>query len=81
MKLHMLMHHTVTGMTRNPRKAQFGSSGALQYADRPARDAQWLIKIATALNLLGAGELIVILTDNINTQLLMGKRSCKNSTR
>lgn len=24
---------------------------------------------------------IVILTDNINTQLLMGKRSCKNSTR
>ena len=49
--------------------------------DRPARDAQWLMKIATALNLPNAAKPIVILTDNINTQLLMGKRSCKNSTR
>lgn len=49
--------------------------------DRPARDAQWFLKISTALNLPGTGEPIVILTDNINTQLLMAKRSCKNSTR
>ncbi|KAJ9481045.1 hypothetical protein VN97_g12463 [Penicillium thymicola] len=49
--------------------------------DRPARDAQWISKIAKALNLPDAGNPIVVLTDNINTQLLMGKKSCKNSTR
>ncbi|KAJ9480754.1 hypothetical protein VN97_g12776 [Penicillium thymicola] len=49
--------------------------------DRPARDAQWISKIAKALNLPTAGNPIVILTDNINTQSLMGKKSCKNSTR
>ncbi|OQE65453.1 hypothetical protein PENNAL_c0208G09362 [Penicillium nalgiovense] len=49
--------------------------------DRPARDAQWFAKIAKALSLPGAEHPIVILTDNINTQLLMAKKACKNSTR
>ncbi|KUM55394.1 hypothetical protein ACN42_g11892 [Penicillium freii] len=49
--------------------------------DKPARDAQWFLKIASALDLPSAGDPIVILTDNINTQLLMAKKSCKNSTR
>jgi hypothetical protein len=49
--------------------------------DKPARDAQWLKKIAKSLELEQADDPIVILTDNINTQLLMAKRSCKDSTR
>jgi hypothetical protein len=59
------------------------SSTAVEWCalNRPARDAQWLMKIATVLNLPNAIKPIVILTDNINTQLLIGKRSCKNSTR
>ncbi|KUM55543.1 hypothetical protein ACN42_g11716 [Penicillium freii] len=60
-------------------KEQFGS---LTYAlDKLARDAQWFLKIANTLDLPSTGDPIVILTDNINTQLLIAKKSCKNSTR
>lgn len=42
---------------------------------------QHLRGLRPQLDLPGATKPIVILTDDINTQLLMGKRSCKNSTR
>jgi hypothetical protein len=49
--------------------------------DQPAKDAMWLSKIATQLGLPAASEAVTIHTDNINTQLLLAKKGCKNSTR
>ena len=49
--------------------------------DQPAKDAMWVSKIATQLCLPGSEEAITIHTNNINTQLLLAKKGCKNSTK
>ncbi|KAJ5997152.1 hypothetical protein N7522_008812 [Penicillium canescens] len=49
--------------------------------DQPAKDAIWLSKVAIQLGLPATDEAITIYTDNINTQLLLAKKGCRNSTR
>ena len=49
--------------------------------DQPAKDAKWLAKTAAQLGLPRYQDPITIFTDNINTQLLLAKKGCKNSTR
>lgn len=47
--------------------------------DRLSRDARWVRKIAEQLEL--SVDPITILTDNINTQLLMSKKACSSANR
>ncbi|KAJ6094415.1 hypothetical protein N7467_001928 [Penicillium canescens] len=49
--------------------------------DQPAKDAKLLAKIACQLGLPRYQDPITIFTDNINTQLLLAMKGCKNSTR
>ncbi|KAJ5876478.1 uncharacterized protein N7529_002062 [Penicillium soppii] len=49
--------------------------------DQPARDGMWLRKLAVAFSFPRASDPLVIYTDNINTQLLLNKKTGRNSTR
>ncbi|OGE47011.1 hypothetical protein PENARI_c076G07733, partial [Penicillium arizonense] len=79
-----IMRRTPTGKTGSPPKEAFASSTiAAEWCalDQPAKDAKWLAKIASQLGLPRYQDPITIFTDNINTQLLLAKKGCKNSTR